>query len=267
MKLFLSEKESIMKFIVFILFTFSQSNHASIKIPSNIGSYFDKEHPSCFLIKEIGVKKIHSFNKQQCKKRKEPYSTFKILNSLIALETGVIDGNKTIIPWDGKKKFIKAWEQNHNIETAIKYSVVPFYQEVARRIGKKNMKKYVNLAKYGNRNIGQQIDRFWLDGPIKISAYEQLNFIENLYLNKLPFKKQNQKFVRKILIQEKDENGVFSGKTGSSYKDGRFVFGWFVGHLQKGEKQYVFVINSKGENEAGHKLKKTVNKILKDMNL
>lgn len=256
-----------MKSIIVILMLSTQSVLASLNVPFNIDSYFNKKHPSCFLIKRVGHGKIQSFNKKQCNKRREPYSTFKILNSLIALETGVVDGNKTTIPWDGKKKFIKAWERNHNIETAIKYSVVPFYQEIARRIGKDRMKKYVRLANYGNQNIGNIIDRFWLDGPIQISAYEQLNFIESLYLSKLPFKKKNQEFVRKILVQSKEKKRVLSGKTGSSFKNGKFVFGWFVGHLQKGEDQYVFVINSNGEGEAGHKLKKVANKILKNMNL
>ena len=194
-------------------------------------------------------------------------STFKILNSLIALETGVVDDSKTIIPWDGKKKFVKSWERDHNIETAIKHSVVPFYQEIARRIGKNRMQEYVKLAKYGNQNIGNSIDRFWLDGPIKISGYEQLNFIEDLYLGKLPFKKKHQDFVKKILIQNEVGNRIFSGKTGSSFKNGKFVFGWFVGHLKKGNDQYVFVINSKGDGESGHKLKEVVIKILQNMNL
>ncbi|MCB9095544.1 MAG: class D beta-lactamase [Halobacteriovoraceae bacterium] len=218
------------------------------------------------MIKELNSEKVETYNSGQCKKRWQPFSTYKILNSLIALETGVVDRN-SVIPWDGKKKFIKDWEKDHSLSSAIKYSVVPFYQEVARRIGLERMKKYVELADYGNKNIGKIVDRFWLDGPIEISAYEQLNFIDRLYQNKLPFKKENQEYVQEIIIQENDKGRIFSGKTGSSFKQGKFVFGWFVGYLKSKGKEYVFVINSEGEGESGGKLKEVARKILIAMGL
>lgn len=251
-------------FMTLLVLTFVDSSFAAL--PKNIDSFFNDSHPSCFLLKKINEPKIYSYNEKQCRVRVEPFSTFKILNSLIALETGVVD-SKTVIPWDKKKKFLKVWEKDHNLKSAIKYSVVPFYQEIARRIGKERMNKYVQLAKYGNTNIGNRIDRFWLDGPIKISAFEQLEFIERLYLNNLPFKKKNQQFVRDIIIQSNINNRILSGKTGSRFRDGSFNFGWFVGHIKKGKDQYVFVINSKGKGEAGHKLKKIAEKVLQEMNI
>mgnify|MGYP003688591559 CR=1 FL=1 len=143
---------------------------ASDLSPESIKSHFNKEHENCFAIKEIGVKKIFIFKESQCKKRETPYSTYKILHSLIALETRAIKGDKTIIKWDGKKKFLKSWEKDHNINTAIRHSVVPFFQETAKRIGKLRMSKYLSLIKYGNQKVGDKIDRFWLDGPLKVSA-------------------------------------------------------------------------------------------------
>ena len=95
----------------------------------------------------------------------------------------------------------------------------------------------------------------------------QLSFIEKLYTNQLPFKKENQEFVRRIIIQKRTNDSVFSGKTGSSYKDGKYRLGWFVGHIKKDNDEYVFVINSQGEGEAGHKLKKVAQKILSKMKI
>src|SRR5215510_9346372 len=65
-----------------------------------------------------------------------PASTFKVPNSLIALETGVVqDPDKDVFPWDGTTRSIEAWNKDHTLRSAIVASVVPVYQEIARRIG------------------------------------------------------------------------------------------------------------------------------------
>src|SRR4029077_20695418 len=83
-----------------------------------------------------------------------PASTFKIPNSLIALETGVVeDPDKDVFKWDGVKRDIEAWNRDHTMRSAIAASAVPVYQEIARRIGQERMQKYVDLFEYGNRDI------------------------------------------------------------------------------------------------------------------
>ena len=100
---------------------------------------------------------------------KLPASTFKIPNSLIALETGVVeDPDKDVFKWDGVTRSIEAWNKDHTLRSAIAVSAVPVYQEIARRIGAERMQKYVDLFDYGNRNIGGGIDQFWLTGDLRI---------------------------------------------------------------------------------------------------
>src|SRR3954463_3880174 len=82
---------------------------------------------------------------------KLPASTFKIPNSLIALETGVVgDPDKDIFKWDGVVRSIEPWNKDHTLRTAIAASVVPVYQEIARRVGAERMQKYLDLFDYGN---------------------------------------------------------------------------------------------------------------------
>src|SRR5260370_3987965 len=86
---------------------------------------------------------------------KLPASTFKIPNSLIALETGVAaDPAKDVFKWDGVTRSIEAWNTDHTMRSAIAASAVPVYQEIARRIGQERMQKYVDLFDSGNRDIG-----------------------------------------------------------------------------------------------------------------
>jgi len=78
-----------------------------------------------------------------------PASTFKIPNSMIALETGVVANDSTLFKWDGKKRAFKIWEQDLIFRNAFKYSCVPCYQEIARGIGVDRMKEYLEILEYG----------------------------------------------------------------------------------------------------------------------
>src|SRR5207248_976054 len=105
-----------------------------------------------------------------------PASTFKIPNSLIALETGVVeDPDKDVFKWDGVARSIEAWNKDHTLRSAIAASVVPAYQEIARRIGPGRMQKFVDLLEYGNRDIGGGIDQFWLTGNLRIDPMQQVD--------------------------------------------------------------------------------------------
>ena len=98
-----------------------------------------------------------------------PASTFKIPNSLIALETGVVgDPDQDVFKWDGVVRAIEAWNRDHTLRSAIGASAVPVYQEIARRIGAERMQKYLDLFEYGNRDIGGGIDQFWLTGDLRM---------------------------------------------------------------------------------------------------
>ena len=40
------------------------------------------------------------------------------------------------------------------------------------------MQHYLDAAGYGNRKVGSQVDLFWLDGTLRISADEQVEFLK-----------------------------------------------------------------------------------------
>jgi beta-lactamase class D len=115
---------------------------------------------------------------RRAKERFLPASTFKIFNSLAALESGVIKDQDEIIKWDSIPRGWEKWDMDHNLRSAIKYSAVWFYQELARRIGEEKMRSYINKTGYGNKNIEGGIDLFWLQGELKISAMEQIEFLK-----------------------------------------------------------------------------------------
>ncbi|WP_407175212.1 class D beta-lactamase [Bradyrhizobium sp. STM 3562] len=174
-----------------------------------------------------------------------PASTFKIPNSLIALETGVVqDPDKDVFKWDGVTRPIEAWNKDHTLRSAIAASVVPVYQEIARRIGQERMQKYVDLFDYGNRDIGGGIDQFWLTGKLRIDPVQQVDFVDRLRRGALPISKRSQDLVRDILPVTKVGDAVIRFKSGLvGAERGEPSLGWMVGWAEKGSAQTVFALN------------------------
>jgi beta-lactamase class D len=176
---------------------------------------------------------------------KLPASTYKIPNSVIALETGVVgDPDKDVFKWDGVTRSIEGWNYDHTMRSAIAVSAVPVYQEIARRIGQERMQKYVDLFEYGNRDIGGGIDQFWLTGSLRIDPIQQIDFVDRLRRGALPVSKRSQELVRDILPVTKAGDAVIRAKSGlAGAQNGKPSLGWMVGWAEKGSAQTVFALN------------------------
>ena len=196
-----------------------------------------------FVLYDESKNQYFVYNEEQSTKRLTPCSTFKIYNSLIALETGVAPDENMVLPWDGQQRFLPIWNQDHTMASGIKNSVVWYYQELASRIGPERMQKYIDAIPYGNRDISGGITQFWLRSSLKISAKEQVELLRRLYNDQLPFSQRNMAIVRKIIAQSLDNGALFSGKTGSGWVEGVYSVGWFVGVLEKNNQRYYFATN------------------------
>ncbi|MBP0021893.1 MAG: class D beta-lactamase [Cyanobacteria bacterium SBLK] len=171
-----------------------------------------------------------------------PASTFKILNSLIALESGAIANEISVLTWDGVERSFPIWNRDLNLREAFKISAVWFYQVLARRTGYETMKKWVMQANYGNKVIGtqQDIDKFWLGGALRITPQEQIQFLQRLYENNVPFSERTIEIVKDIMIVERTPNYTIRAKTGWDLQG---KIGWYVGYLERDENVYFFAVN------------------------
>lgn len=221
----------------------------------------------CFVLKEIGQDFTIRYKADRCKEGLSPCSTSKIFNSLVALDSGVATGPDMELKWDGKAQNRKECEKDHTLRSAVRVSVVWYFQELARRVGAQRMQGYLNKLEYGNKDMSGGIDQFWLCSSLKISAEEQLSFIENLYTNRLPIKPEVMEQVRDMIVLERSGDWVFSGKTGTGCSYERNDLGWFVGHLKSGKREFVFAANAKGLDAMGLKTRDIVFSILKDLRL
>lgn len=234
--------------------------------PPELGNFF-QGYSGAFVLYDLENNHYIRFAPERDSEQLIPASTFKILNSLIGLETGVIRDENYVLDWDGRQYPIASWNQNHTLKSAIQNSVVWYYQELARRVGKPKMKYYVDLADYGNQDISGEIDRFWLDGGLRISAEEQVTFLKRLYLENLPFSQRSIKIVKAIIVLEETPNYRLSGKTGTAV--GSTNVGWFVGYLEENANVYFFATNIKAANSDvdGPRAKEICLEILKSIGL
>ncbi|MEM9977631.1 MAG: class D beta-lactamase [Cyanobacteria bacterium P01_D01_bin.2] len=187
-----------------------------------------------------------------------PASTFKILNALIALETGVIASDRSLLTWDGVERSIPAWNRDHNLHTAFRASAVWFYQVLARRIGHGSMQQWVTAANYGNQTIGSvdDIDTFWLNGDLRITPQEQIQFLQRLQRNQLPFSEETLATVQDIMIVEQTPDYTIRAKTGWALTA---EVGWYVGYVEQNENVYFFATNidMRTETDLPHRIEVT----------
>jgi beta-lactamase class D len=195
------------------------------------------------VLQKDGASDILVYDAKRAARPYLPASTFKILNACIGLETRAVSGPDAIFPYDGKPRRMPAWNTDLTLAQAFAVSCVPVFQEIARRIGFDRMAWYVAASGYGNADISGGIDRFWLDGGLRISALGQVDFLSRLDHHHLPFSAATIEAVRDMMIVEKGLGYTMRAKTGwaSSVSPG---IGWYVGMVSRDDATWYFALNS-----------------------
>lgn len=227
----------------------------------DVNEFFSNENGT-FLLRNVKTGKTFVYNQERATTRLTPESTFKIPNALIGLQVKVVRDEYNVKRWDGVKREFDTWNRDHTLGSAMRESAIWYYQKMARDIGEKRMKEWVQKTSYGNEDISGGIDHFWLDSSLKISALEQAVFLEKLYKEELPFDKPVTKTVKRMMIQEEGDHYTLYGKTGTRLSD--MGLGWYVGFIKVDNQSYVFVTNIDG---SGTKAKNITLDILRKYNL
>ena len=173
-----------------------------------------------------------------------PASTFKIINLLIALETGVIKDENEVIKWVGKTDttlygYRPDIYKDMTVKEAFEVSAGWVFIELAKKIGKEKYKHYLKLCQYGNQNLSQKEVDFWNFGAFAISPVNQIDFLINVYEEKLPFSKGNIEILKRIMITEKTDAHSIRSKTGWTRVSGNDI-GWWVGYVERSDHVYFF---------------------------
>lgn len=219
---------------------FSCASPSEKHIYREFGKYYDLfEVEGTFVLYDLKKEVFTIHNAEVAAKPVTPASTFKIVNSLIGLETGVITDASFTIAWDSVIRDLPTWNQDQTLSSAFKYSAVWYYQEMARRIGEDQLRDWLEKLEYGNRDISSGVDRFWLSGSLQVTALQQVDFLARLYTNKLPVHDRSSEIVKEIMVEKDTLGYVLRTKTGWGNQDGNEV-GWYVGYFETADNVYFF---------------------------
>jgi beta-lactamase class D len=191
-------------------------------------------------------------------------STFKIPHALVALETGVVTA-RTVMKWDGAKQDFPVWERNHSLDSAIKSSVVWFFQRAAESIGRQRELQYLRAFRYGSQGFQREVTAFWLNGDLTISPREQVAFLQRMFSYDLPVDRRHIDAVKAAMTMpggkvlnasgahdfrlEWPADTIVRLKTGNGGVSGERV-SWLIGQLETGGRQYVFASRRRSSGDA-----------------
>ncbi|WP_408098400.1 penicillin-binding transpeptidase domain-containing protein [Peredibacter sp. HCB2-198] len=212
----------------------------------------------CYLLYDVKTQRyVEEHNRGRCEMRLPACSTFKVPLAVMAFDSGVLkDENLPVFKWDGQKRMIEAWNQDQTPTTWMRESAVWVSQEITPKLGIKKIEQYLKDFKYGNHDMSGGLKYAWLTpapfiadsmgNTLKVSAHEQVSFLEKLWQGELKASSQSQILTQKIMAQDTSPRGyTLVGKTGSGFADSHhdLRLGWYIGHLEKDDREYIVVLN------------------------
>ncbi len=210
---------------------------------SDIANLFrEKNLNGTLVISSLDGKLVYTHNDERARLRFVPASTFKLPNTLIALEETVIEDENVIVIWDGTDKGQPDCNSDLSLEAAFSSSCVWVYQEMAKRVGKEKYEAYMEKMHYGNGKISPEITNFWLEGDLRISAMGQIEFLKKVYTRMYPFRSSSYDLLRKLMIVEETPAYVLRAKTGWAQNVAPQI-GWYVGYVEVGGQVWFFAAN------------------------
>jgi beta-lactamase class D len=192
-----------------------------------------------------------------------PQSTFKVPHALAAIDAGVITDAAALFKYDGRAVDFDAWRRDHSLATAMRDSVLWFFQDIAARLGERREREYLDRFEYGNRDASGGLTTFWLGRSLTISPDEQVDFLRKLYESRLKVSRGATTIVRQILIQPPGQitnargahpfaapwpaGTVVSAKTGSGPSGDGGAVRWLIGRVERGARSWIFASNVVGD--------------------
>lgn len=212
------------------------------------------------------------YNKDMCQTQVSPYSTFKIVSTLIGLNNGVIHSEDSTMGYDKTTYPVDAWNDDLTLEEAFKSSCIWYFRKVIDKVGFDQVQKELNSLQYGNRDISEwegsncnplpELNGFWLDSSLKISPKEQVDVLYKIFTAKTQYSDESTKILKNIMKAETSIDCNLYGKTGTDTSAG---IAWFVGLFEKNDTTYYFAIflnDDNKDNLSGSVAKEVAEKII-----
>jgi beta-lactamase class D len=208
-------------------------------------SYYKKYgiDSACFELREHSKDHVYYYGKTHGNTRYSPASTFKIMASLIALETSVAPDEEYIIKYNGKPSGKPDWDKDMNMREAFITSSEPYYKELMSKVGITEIKKWLDSVEYGNRQVGTDPTTFWTNNTLQITPDEQVGLMKKLYFDELPFSKRSMRIVRSLMLQDQGKKYRMYYKSGTRNENETLTQSWLVGFIEDSTNHPYFFAN------------------------
>jgi beta-lactamase class D len=228
------------------------------------------DHPGCFMISRKDGTETRVVNPTECAVATTPASTFKLPHALIALQLQVVTDLDTIKRWDGVKRWNPAWDADHTLRSALRESVVWYFQQTATDIGLQRMNAWLEQLDYGEGGAAEPLTKFWLDGgSLEITGPEQLAFLQRMFDHRLPIDARHIDAVSEAIAGPIEDwrrrlpagtepprsRATLHAKTGTDTTrlddDTTGAVTWWVGEVEGPAGTWVFVSRVRAPGEPG----------------
>jgi beta-lactamase class D len=232
--------------------TAATAQPAATDSTADLSAFFPEGTVGAFVLYDVqsGVTTRH--NPDRAAERRTPASTFKIFNSLAALDAGAVADEHEVVEWDGVERRFTSWNESQDLETAFRRSSVWVYQALARRMGRDTLQAYLDREGFGNATLSDSLELAWLDGSLRISPDEQVAFLRRLRAGDTGFSDRAEGIIKRIMVADTTGGAVLRGKTGWSWrgKGADENLGWWVGWLERRDEAYVFAFQIESDDPA-----------------
>ena len=233
-------RASTLSFVLLFLhsFAYTQFNVKKSK-ELDLSLFKSMDYQFSVLVYDVEANSYLHYNDSLINNSYTPASTFKIANTIIGLENGVIDSANFLMKWDGVKRENTKWNADQTLNEAFRNSTLWYFQRLAKQIGHDKMQAGLGLLNYGNKTIGDSIDQFWLNGTLKISMQDQVGFLTNVIKRKYKLNPSTYDCLLQVMKYNLSYQYVVYCKSGWG-QQGSEDIGWLVGMLIKNGKEYAF---------------------------
>lgn len=195
------------------------------------------------------------YNRELSQTRRSPCSTFKIISSLAALESGTIDPDDSLRIWSGETFWNEDWNHDMEFQEAFRVSCVWYFREIINEIGQGTMQRELDRLQYGNcdssdwegrqntNNSNRALTGFWIESSLMISPQEQTEVMERIFGDNSVYSQRTLDALRQAMLTEQEEKEIsVYGKTGMGKAEGVVVDAWFTGFAERAEGPLYFCV-------------------------
>lgn len=240
---------------------FSQGAPAEVVLSRDAHSAEIGDRVVSFVARDLETGLTYVLEGSEPDERRGPWSTFKIPNLLIALETGAAQSLETQLPWNPDQRppaeyWPVNWRQDQTLRSAFVRSSAWAFQDLALEIGSDVYQEFLPAWSYGDAEVADGSDTFWLDQTLEISPREQVNFLDRLLNRELSVSDASLSALDGVSLAGQRPDGELHGKTGAGPVvpgdfDGRFE-GWYVGYLSREtQAPVVFALHAEAASYSG----------------